>query len=182
MWTWISDNLAPGDIITALAVIVSAAVAIRGWGKTHALNRELQRKQLALQLCNPHNNTDTFWHSLGLVLGPPGDLEIPPFEQLIAHKGLKGEQMEATDWEMLQAVNDVLNYFEYVAVAVLSEAAHEEFVKHWFGPLILGVYPRLEAWIKEVRRLDKSNDPHASYEQLVKRWTPPDKPVPNLND
>lgn len=86
----------------------------------------------------------------------------------------------ADTWKVLDAdaskrsiVQDVLNHFEEMALAVRMERADDETLRNYFDHVLIDYYSTFEEWIKKMRIEMHNPTGYAELEALKNRWSQP---------
>ncbi len=161
------------DWLLVSSITVSAFVAIIGWIIVHAFNRRLQRQQLAITLCNSHRFEPVYRKSVRLILDniKPGNAQNT--HNLAHNRGLTGNPANSQDKELIDAVKIVLNYLEFMAIAVLSESVHGDVVWHSMSGTFESMSSRLLPYVEEIRSKDSDPSFFRSFTVLLKQWQAP---------
>ena len=82
---------------------------------------------------------------------------------------VKGDLTEVVDGQRAQLVT-VLNFYEELAIAALTNSANEERLYTFFSGILQQSATRLEHWIKLERAIDNEPDYYCEFLRLNGRW------------
>lgn len=75
-----------------------------------------------------------------------------------------------TDVSKRSVVQDILNFFETIELAIRKELADEATLRNYFRSITVDYFSVFESWIKESRKANKNPTGYSEMEELSKRW------------
>ncbi len=162
---FLKSNIEALQLITTIITIV---VIVFGWFFTSSKNRKLQRKKLAIDLLSQNRFQKEWTDSLSVLLkvirnDPNYDWES------VAIKSYN-KKVDKEIHKMHEAIRCVLNYFEFVSIAVLNEAADEDIIRWSYSFFYISIYTELKPYILKNRILLKEESLLANFEKLAIKW------------
>ena len=154
------------DALTIVAILITAWAIVYEVDKT----RRLSRKTTAISLLSDQCMNEQWLKALGLITKMRMDRGNYDWKELARKKFTVGTILEGEDIEISTAIRDVLNYFEFISVAVLSCTASEEIVKQNLGDLMLIIHDEVKEYIEESRKKNNIKDAYINYEKIIKKW------------
>lgn len=169
-------------------------VALLGWLITYGISRRklrveyqasksLQKKQAALDLIQDHifdSNRVTSSQRVFWILNhernfPWGDL----VEDHLAGKNLpvdgKRTREQEDNEDLIHKFFSILNYYEFLSIAILTKTAEEEIIKCYFRGSFETIYPASKKVADLIRTWAKNNRIWISFHKVAENWND-DKP------
>lgn len=146
------------------------AIIVFGWFFTSSKNRKLQRKQLAIDLLSQHRFQENWTNSLSMVLKTIRNNPNYDWESVATKSHNENTKIDDGIHQMHEAIRCVLNYFEFVSIAVLNEAADEDIIKWSYAYFYVSIYAELKPYILKSRYLLKEESLLLNFEKLAIKW------------
>lgn len=171
MTEWINTftGLHP-TVITTVGWLVAVIIAVSGWLYNAHRQRLLQRKQLAVMLLS-QNRFKQPW-----VDGLKAIFEIicndPKYDwKRLAEKRFGHERIEGSDLDIYEHLKTVLNYLEFIAIAVLNKAADEDIIRWSLEAHYIKLNKVLHSFFEATTQLSGFDGAFCNFRNLANKWT-----------
>ncbi|MGI0016524.1 MAG: DUF4760 domain-containing protein [Nitrososphaera sp.] len=156
------------DILTIIAILASA------WGISYQVkkNRSLHAKEIAINLMHQNRFSDRWIDACNTVfskfLSQPG-YDWRGFAQRKYNPNI---ELSEEEQKLADAVRDILNFCESIAIAVLSGTANEEIIWHDQKTIFLSIHGKLKPYIEYARdEIFKDPGVCVNFNTLIENWT-----------
>ncbi len=138
------------------AFLMGAFLAVTGWVATNTINTVNQRKQHTLKILFEMRHSQIYQdhiHTLQVLTRT-----YKAYDRPLTCKEIETRPDGAGGFapcpEQINAVDFILNHFEFIALGVRNGDLDPHFVRKSLAGQILGTYPRFEAWIEAYARAE----------------------------
>ncbi len=163
------DNL---QIIQAITPIIAIFVVVFSWFFISHKNRKLQRKKIAIELLSHHRFEKQWTDSLSIILKTIRTKSNYNWEEIAISSHDKSNAQSKQQQDMHEAIRCVLNYFEFVSIAVLNNAVDEDIIRWSYGFFYTHIYKELKPYILKSRNILNEDSLHINFEKLALNWGP----------
>ena len=166
--------------INFLGTCVAIAVTVAGWFYNAKKARDLQRKQLAISLLNDNRHQSAWVDAKSAVWLKIHNEDFGPKDWTnLLQKGFHKDKLlsEGSDEEILwNQLRIVMNYFEFVAMAVNCNAANKYIIQQSWSIFYRILYVNLIDGINQVRSDDEQPGAWINFICLSQDFHPDLKP------
>ena len=157
------------ESLVAIGWIITVVLAVGGWFFTAWRQRVLQRKQIAVELLN-RNRFQSAWVEGQAAVFNKLNTE-PNFDWAsLAERHLGNGTLTDEELKSYHHLRIVLNFLEFIAIAVLNRAADENIIR-W---ALQSQYQRLDSGVKKfiikVREKAHSEEIYINLTTLAEKW------------
>lgn len=158
------------QVIQTITPIVAIIVIICGWFFISNKNRKLQRKKIAIELLSKHRFEKQWTESLSMVLHTIRTNSNYDWENIAISSNNKSNEQTADEKTMHEAMRCVLNYFEFISIAVLNNTADEDIIKWSYSFFYTHIYSELKPYIIKSRTILNEDSLYINFEKLARKW------------
>ncbi|MCH8843127.1 MAG: DUF4760 domain-containing protein [SAR324 cluster bacterium] len=155
------------DALIAASIIFAAI----GWIITYILSGRLQQKQLTVSLIQSFIFEPSSVEASRDVFHTVRTHKSHPWKDA-AERCLEGSPQQGEE-ELFAHVRHVLNWFEFLSIAILTGAANEEFLKLTYRGQFTSLYARTKDMIEYMRSYADNPSIYANFEKVAKKWSSP---------
>ena len=156
--------------IAAIGWFVTILLALVGWIYNSSRQRKLQRKQLAITLLNENRFEQAWVDSLSAVFKIVFNDRRYDWKSLATKRYSHDQKLDDDEDDLHLHLRTVLNYLEFIAVAVLNKAVDEDVIKWSLEGYYEYLAKAMKDYIKEARDLTRDQDIYINFDKLVDRW------------
>jgi len=164
------------ETIAVTGWLITLVIAVAGWLYQSFKQRQLQRKQLAVALLSENRFQAAWIDGLKAVFYKINHDSSYDWEHL-ADKYFGSGQLNEEQQTLLEHLKTVLNYLEFIAVAVLNEAADEYIVKKAYAGHYLVLNRKVIKFINMGRSKRSDDNLWINFCTLADKWSPPAIPA-----
>lgn len=166
-------------------IVVSAILAIGTWflnawrarkniALNAALERDLQRKQLGIEIIFKYMGEESFVKHVQRVYRKINSDHNYDWAAL-AKKRYNNVQYATGEEDLSDSLCTVLNHLESLAIAALNDAADNDILKWSQRLIVTKISTEVKPFIEETRRLLNANHSWCNFLALADRWKDEDK-------
>lgn len=163
-----------GDILTIITILASA------WGVIYQVkkNRLLHEKEIAINLMHQNRFSDRWIDACNTVFSIIVNKPDYNWKVFAERKFNPNITLSEEEQKMGDAVRDILNFCESIAIAVLSGTANEQIIWHDQKTIFLTIHSKLKPYIEYARdEIFKDPGAYVNFKTLIENWTTKGKEI-----
>jgi len=157
--------------------LLAIIIAVCGWLYNSYRQRRLQRRQIAVDLLSQNRFEEAWVAGLAAVFKVIANNPNYDWTAIAVKRYSHGQVLEGDDLVTFEHLKCVLNYLEFIAVAVLNRAADENIVRWSFEPHYLKLSSAMGGYIAKVRELVNDDNIFINLTTLADRWKKKPQPA-----
>lgn len=153
-------------------IVVTVIVAAIGWITAYLFARRLQRRQLAITILHESFFAKDRLDAMKNVFDVVRLKQDFDWENLAKSQMTKKNkpQKPTKDTELFRHVIIILNYFEFLSVAILTNSISETIIKEIYKSIFIVLYIRTEKMISYLQTYTGDKTYFCNYNEIARKW------------
>ena len=156
-------------------------IIITAWGVLYQVgkNRKLHRKSVSITLLNDGRHDSNWLDAQQFIfrkISNDPKYDWADFAERKFTAGITGVKLGVDDEKISESVRIVLNQYEFLSIAILSETANGAIIRAEQEGVFIMIYDHLKEYIRVAREKNNDDFIYINFQTVVERWKK--KPVP----